>query len=60
MTHQPMQSTLLPKPARDELVAASKIRDDLMRRVAVHQATERAVARYPQYFQVPNQPEQSK
>ena len=55
-----MQSTLLPKPARDELVAASKIRDDLMRRVAVHQATERAVARYPQYFQVPNQPEQSK
>lgn len=53
MTHEPLPrvSTLLPKDARDALIAASQIRNPRDRSIAVQEAAERAKRRYPQFFQ---------
>lgn len=43
-------SELLPKDARDALVAASQLRDERVRAAAVQAAIECAQRRYPQFF----------
>lgn len=49
-------AAILPPDVRDELVAASRIRDPLLRQISVQQAAERAQKRCPKQYQVFNQP----
>ena len=48
----PTISTLLPKDAREALIAASAIRDTRERARAIQAAIERAQRRYPQHFKL--------
>lgn len=52
--HRPI-SSLLPKDARDALVAASQLSNPRQRQQAVQEAIERAQRRYPHLFKT--QPE---
>jgi hypothetical protein len=42
---------LLPREARDQLIAATRIRDEHKRRVAIDAAIDSVKLRYPSYFQ---------
>lgn len=46
----PSTSVLLPRDAREELIAAAQIKNPRERAVAVQQAVERAQRHYPQFF----------
>lgn len=56
MTNQPKKRVpakpcnVLPKDARDALIAASQLPNERQRQLAVQEAIERAQRRYPQFF----------
>lgn len=48
----PKPANVLPKDARDALIAASQLRDPREKQRAVQAAIERAQRRYPQLFKL--------
>lgn len=51
----PAPVAVLPREARDMLVAASQVKDERARRIAVDAAIDYAKIRFPHYF-IPTQP----